>query len=64
MTSCISAPPPSRATDFTGTPLGRTMIEVSPMPPPITALPAPTCLATSTPPLATWKVTSSPSALK
>ena len=31
------------------------------MPPPMTALPAPTCFATSTPPLAVTNSTSSPS---
>jgi Ca2+-transporting ATPase len=42
--------PPSTATDFTGTPWARTTIGVSPKAPPMAALPAPTCLATSTPP--------------
>ncbi|MNO68564.1 hypothetical protein D3C76_594030 [compost metagenome] len=48
---------PSTATAFTGTPLARTMIGVSPMAPPTRALPAPICLATSTPPLPATKVT-------
>ncbi|MOA16372.1 hypothetical protein D3C78_1365840 [compost metagenome] len=48
---------PSTATAFTGTPLARTMIGVSPMAPPTRALPAPICLATSTPPLPAMKVT-------
>jgi hypothetical protein len=42
-------------------PCARAMIGVSPIAPPMGALPAPTCFATSTPPLATWKVTFSPS---
>ena len=49
---------------FTGTPLARTMIGPSPTMPPIGALPAPTILATSTPPRATWKSTSRPTSLK
>ncbi|MNR57739.1 hypothetical protein D3C85_1785750 [compost metagenome] len=53
----VRPPAPSTATVFTGTPLARTMIEVSPMAPPTRALPAPICLATSTPPLAAIKVT-------
>ena len=54
---CDTAP----TTDFTGTPWARTMMGVSPIPPPMGALPAPTCLATSTPPLATRKFTFRPS---
>ena len=57
----MSEPPPRTATAFTGIPFARTMSGVSPMPPPMTALPAPTCLATSTPPLAVTNSTSSPS---
>jgi len=52
------------ATTLIGTPLLRTMIGESPTIPPIGALPAPTCLATSTPPRPTAKLTSSPASLK
>ncbi len=57
-TTTVSAPPPISPTDFTGTPLPRTMMGVSPMAPPIGALPTPICLATSTPPRATTNSTS------
>ena len=51
-TSCMKPLPPNTATIFTGTPLPRTMIGPSATMPPSGALPAPTCLATSTPPRA------------
>ena len=52
--------PPNMATILIGTPFCRTTIGPSPTMPPSGALPAPTCFATSTPPRATAKVTSSP----
>ena len=55
-TVCMKPLPPNTATIFTGTPLPRTMIGPSPTMPPIGALPAPTCLATSTPPRADREV--------
>ncbi|MNG17736.1 hypothetical protein D3C84_1017450 [compost metagenome] len=54
----VTPPAPSTATARTGIPLARTTIGVSPMAPPSMALPAPICLATSTPPLAAMKVRS------
>ena len=49
-TSCMNPLPPNTATIFTGTPFCRTMIGASATMPPIGTLPAPTSLATSTPP--------------
>src|SRR6516165_2820521 len=63
-TSCMKPLPPNTATIFTGTPLPRTMIGPSATMPPSGALPAPTCLATSTPPRPTAKLTSRPAAVK
>src|SRR6516225_2548003 len=63
-TSCMNPLPPNTATIFTGTPLPRTMIGPSATIPPSGALPAPTCLATSTPPRPTAKLTSRPAAVK
>ncbi len=49
-TSCMKPLPPNRQTIFTGTPFCRTTMGASATMPPSGALPAPTCLATSTPP--------------
>jgi hypothetical protein len=63
-TSCMKPRPPNTATILMGTPFWRTMIGPSATMPPSGALPAPTCLATSTPPRPTAKFTSIPASLK